>query len=217
MESFQCCHYSHYEYYNTTFIENTNKIIIPISYFYKLSELYDNVNYFFLKLSKNNKFIYSTVITFSDDNKVYLPNTIIKYLELSNTDTIHIELQTSLPKITFCKIQPQSVDFLEISNSKFVLEESFKNYSSIFVNQIIKIYENTKEYLVKIIELNDNHPYGDIIDVDLSIDFLPPVGYIPPQPKNNHFSFKKSIPEKQPNVEKPKFVAFSGKGYSLKD
>lgn len=63
----------------------------------------------------------------ADEGKVYLPSWVrvrfshqmMRMLELQDGDPIHLQ-GTRLPKGKFVKLQPQTVDFLEISDPKAV-------------------------------------------------------------------------------------------------
>ena len=45
----------------------------------------------------------------------------------------------SLPKATFVKLQPQHVDFLEITNPRVVLEHALRTYSCVTKGDVIKL------------------------------------------------------------------------------
>ena len=59
----------------------------------------------------------------AEEGKVFLPAWTMRMLQLNEGDPIHIQ-GPRLPKGRFVKLQPQTVDFLEISDPKAVLELS---------------------------------------------------------------------------------------------
>ena len=72
---------------------------------------------------------------------MYLPVWMMRMLTLQDGDPIHIQ-GTRLPKGKFVKLQPQTVDFLEISDPKAVLEQALRNYPTLTPGDIIEISYN---------------------------------------------------------------------------
>ena len=87
---------------------------------------------------------------------------------------------TTLPLGSFVKIQPQSVDFLNITDPKAVLENAFRNFSTLTKGDIISIKYNSKIYDFLVMEVRPNDHGISIIETDLEVDFAPPVGYVEP-------------------------------------
>ena len=56
----------------------------------------------------------------------------------------------SLPKATFVKFRPQSVDFLEITNQRAVLERALRSFSCVTVGDQICIPYNDKFYYLEV-------------------------------------------------------------------
>lgn len=86
----------------------------------------------------------------------------------------------SLPKATFVKLQPQSVEFLEISNPKAVLEHALRNFSCVTLGDVIQIQYNGKNYHLALQEVKPADA-ACIIETDCQVDFDAPVGYVEPQ------------------------------------
>lgn len=86
---------------------------------------------------------------------------------------------TSLPLGRFVKIQPQSTDFLDISDPKAVLEQAFRNFSTLTVGDIITIAYNDKRFEILVMEARPDSGIS-IIETDLEVDFAAPLGYIEP-------------------------------------
>lgn len=89
----------------------------------------------------------------------------------------------SLPKATFVKLQPQSVDFLEISNPRAVLEHALRNYSCVSLGDVIQIPYNDKNYHFEL-KAVEPAPAACIIETDCNVDFDAPIGYKEPCPSS---------------------------------
>ena len=82
----------------------------------------------------------------------------------------------SLKKATFVIFKPLSVDFLEISNPKAVLETKLRKFTCLTVGDQICIQHSGKTYYL---EIRDVQPNGaaSIIETDCNVDFEEPLGY----------------------------------------
>lgn len=87
-----------------------------------------------------------------------------------------------LPLGKFVKIEPQSTDFLDISDPKAVLENVLRNFTTLTVDDVIEINYNEKTYGIKILETKPETASKSIcvVETDLETDFAPPVGYVEP-------------------------------------
>ncbi|RIA86831.1 ubiquitin fusion degradation protein UFD1 [Glomus cerebriforme] len=187
-----------YRCYPVTFMsgnerENVNyggKIILPPTALAKLAGL--NIEYpmlFELRNTNKQRHSHAGVLEFiAEEGRVYLPYWMMQTLLLSEGDLIEIK-NTTLPLGTFVKIQPQSPDFLDISDPKAVLENSFRNFSTLTQGDVIQIYYNNKTYEIMVLEVRslespNNPSIGiSIVETDLEVDFAPPVGYVEPKPQ----------------------------------
>lgn len=106
----------------------------------------------------------------------------MRQLGLNEGDPVRLN-GTTLPKGTFVKIQPQTVDFLEISDPKAVLEQAFRNFSCLTKGDIVEISYNCLTFEILIMETVPDADAILIIDTDLNVDFAPPKGYVEPAPK----------------------------------
>lgn len=113
---------------------------------------------------------------------MYLPVWMMRMLTLQDGDPIHIQ-GTRLPKGKFVKLQPQTVDFLEISDPKAVLEQALRNYPTLTPGDIIEISYNCLTFEILIMEIEPSAEGISIIETDLEVDFAPPKGYVEPAPK----------------------------------
>lgn len=103
-------------------------------------------------------------------------------LKLEPGDLIQVK-STDLPLGNFIKLQPQSPDFLEISDPKAVLEQAFRNFSCLTLGDIFTFSYNDQVYSIAVLEVKPNQDSHAIctLETDLSVDFAPPVGYEEPQ------------------------------------
>ena len=144
-----------------------------------------NIRYPMLfKLSSTNtgKYTHSGVLEFTaDEGRCYLPEWMMNTLEISAGAVIRIET-TDLPQGNFVKLEPQSTDFLEISDPKAVLENALRNFTTLTVNDIIELNYNNHIYKIKILEIKpESSTHGIcVIETDLVTDFATPVGYVEP-------------------------------------
>lgn len=161
------------------------KIIMPPSALAQLTNLdIESPWYFQLRNtgSAESKRTHAGVLEFiADEGNVHLPAWMMRTLGLSEGDPIRLN-GTTLPKGKMVKIQPQTVDFLEISDPKAVLEQAFRNFSALSPGDIIEISYNCLTFEILIMEITPNAEGISIIETDLEVDFAPPKGYVEPAP-----------------------------------
>lgn len=158
------------------------KIFLPQSALHKLTML--NIRYpmlFKISTTNTNKFTHSGVLEFTaDEGRCYLPDWMMNTLGISAGTVVKIET-TDLPQGNFVKLEPQSTDFLEITDPKAVLENALRNFTTLTVGDIIELNYNKHIYQIKILEVKPESPGGIcVIETDLVTDFAPPVGYVVP-------------------------------------
>jgi ubiquitin fusion degradation protein 1 len=78
---------------------------------------------------------------------------------------------TSLPLGTFVKLQPQSPDFLDITDPKAVLEKAISNFSTLTQGDIISIKYNSKTYDILIMESKPGGKGISVVETDLEVGF----------------------------------------------
>lgn len=158
------------------------KIILPPSALNNLVNL--NLSYPMLFELTNNsadKTTHAGVLEFiAEEGAVYLPQWMMQTLLLQPGERVQVK-STNLPPGKFVKIQPQSVDFLDISDPKAALETALRNFSTLTVGDIISITYNQKEYDILVLEIKPDTRGISIVDTDLEVDFAPPVGYVSPK------------------------------------
>jgi ubiquitin fusion degradation protein 1 len=222
-----------YRCYSTSFMQGNDKpdihyggkVIMPSSALDKLSRL--NIAYpmlFELINEQENRKTHAGVLEFTaEEGRIYLPNWMMQTLLIQEGSIIKIK-NTSLPLGTFVKIQPQSVDFLNIYNPKAVLEKTLTNFSALTEGDIITINYNEKFYDIEILEIKPKGPGISVVETDLEVDFAAPVGYKEPEPESKPQSSNASIPSSYEtmsidndtiDIKKAEFEAFQGSGFQL--
>lgn len=161
------------------------KIIMPPSALNKLSRLH--ITYpmkFELSSDETGLSTHAGVLEFiAPEGHIYIPQWMMETLAVAPGSLIKIT-NTTLELGTFVKIEPQSVDFLEISDPRAVLENAFRNYTTITKDDVLQISYNDKIYSIKVLEVKPESPSHaiSVVETDLEVDFAPPVGYVEPTP-----------------------------------
>ena len=160
------------------------KIFLPPSALDKLTRLHITYPMLFeLANGAKEKSSHAGVLEFTaEEGRMYLPRWLMEALELEVGDLAQVK-STDLPLGTFIKLQPQSTDFLDISDPKAVLENAFRNFSCMTTGDIFTFHYNDKTYKVAVLETKPEGPKRAIctLETDLSVDFAPPVGYKEPE------------------------------------
>lgn len=134
---------------------------------------------FKLSSSVDDKITHSGVLEFTaEEGTCYIPFWMMQNLLIEEGAVITVT-NASLPKATFVKLQPQSVDFLEISNPRAVLEHALRNFSCVTKGDIIQLPYNNKNYHFELKEVEPQDA-ACIIETDCNVDFDAPVGYKEP-------------------------------------
>lgn len=108
-------------------------------------------------------------------------NQMMQTLLLETGDMVQIK-STDLPQASFIKVQPQSTDFLDISDPKAVLENAFRGFSTLTRGDIFSFSYNDTIYDVAVLEVkpeNDKHGVS-VLETDVEVDFAAPLGYVEP-------------------------------------
>ncbi|KAK9460633.1 ubiquitin fusion degradation protein UFD1-domain-containing protein [Lipomyces oligophaga] len=158
------------------------KIILPPSALNKLTRL--NISYPMLFELSNEELELTThagVLEFiAEEGRVYLPQWMMERLALQPGSLV-VVASTRLPMGSFVKIEPQSPDFLDISDPKAVLENALRNFTTLTIDDIFEIKYNNKVYQIKVLEIKPTQKSGiSVVETDLEVDFAPPVGYVEP-------------------------------------
>ncbi|KAK0662659.1 Ubiquitin fusion degradation protein 1 [Lasiodiplodia hormozganensis] len=160
------------------------KVFMPPSALDKLTRLHITYPMLFELINgAASKRTHAGVLEFTaEEGKIYLPYWLMQTLQLEPGDLIQVK-STDLPLGNFIKLQPQSPDFLEISDPKAVLEQAFRNFSCLTLGDIFTFSYNDQVYSIAVLEVKPNQDSHAIctLETDLSVDFAPPVGYEEPQ------------------------------------
>lgn len=132
-------------------------------------------------------------------------------LLLDEGEILNIE-SVSLPVATYARFQPQSEDFLDITNPKAVLENGLRSFACLTTGDIVAIKYNARIYEMCVLETKPG-PAVSIIECDMNVEFAPPVGY-----KEPIRPVRKEDQDLNPDELMPEpagFVAFKGQGNRL--
>lgn len=178
---------AHYRCYPVTFLEKPeaergDKIFLPPSALDRLAQLHIEYPMLFqIENKRDKRSTHCGVLEFiADEGVVYLPYWMMQNLLLQEGDIVTLRSAT-LPKGSFVKLQPHSIDFLDISNPRAVLETTLRNFSCLTVGDTIPIHYNNKQYFIDIVEAKPSNAIS-VIETDCNVDFAPPLDYVEPQP-----------------------------------
>uniref|UniRef100_U3JZX6 Ubiquitin recognition factor in ER associated degradation 1 n=1 Tax=Ficedula albicollis TaxID=59894 RepID=U3JZX6_FICAL len=173
-------------------VEKGGKIIMPPSALDQLSRL--NITYPMLfKLTNKNsdRMTHCGVLEFvADEGICYLPHWMMQNLLLEEGGLVQVE-SVNLQVATYSKFQPQSPDFLDITNPKAVLENALRNFACLTTGDVIAINYNEK------------------------VDFDAPLGYKEPERSAQHEENTDVETDHSGYVSDIGFRAFSGSGNRL--
>lgn len=211
---------------NTANVEFGGKIFLPPSALEDLAFL--EISYpmmFRVTNTKTNKFTHCGVLEFNaQEGRCYLPHWMMQQLMLAEGDMINIK-SASLPLGKFVKIQPQTADFLDVSNPRAILEREFSKFSCLTVDDIIPIKYLDKIFELKIIETRPGQSIS-IVETNIELDFAPYPGYVEPVRPSPSPVMPVPISPNQHLLQQPTnakvedpgiFRPFSGQGQRIRD
>jgi len=170
-----------------------------------------------------NKSVHAGVSEFtSTEGRVYIPFWMMQNIGLDENNWVEVAT-CELPRATYVNFQPQSIDFLDISDPQAVLEHILRNYSALTLNETILFKYNDKDYYLQVLDIKPktNLNAVSIIETDVNVDFAPPVGYVEPKvPKESKpITINKSevdddeyLSSSEDEDDNEKFIAFQGEG-----
>lgn len=157
-----------------------DKILLPPSAFDTLARLQVDYPMLFRLSTLSGRHTHSGVLEFTaEEGCCYIPYWMMQNLLVEEGALVTVT-NVSLPKATFVKLQPQSVDFLEISNPRAVLEHALRNFSCVTAGDVIQIPYNNKNYHFALQQVKPADA-ACIIETDCQVDFDAPLGYQQPQ------------------------------------
>ncbi|TAQ84312.1 hypothetical protein B7494_g7373 [Chlorociboria aeruginascens] len=171
------------------------KIIMPPSALEKLSKLHITYPMLFELINgQAERLTHAGVLEFvAEEGKVYLPHWMMQTLLLETGDLVQIK-STDLAPASLVKLQPQSTDFLDISDPKAVLEKAFRDFATLTKGDIFSFSYNDTIYDVAVLEVKptSEHMGVSMLETDVSVDFAPPLGYVEPTPRTSGTSTPRS-------------------------
>ncbi|CAA0807669.1 ubiquitin fusion degradation 1 [Striga hermonthica] len=196
-------------------IENGDKVIMPPSALDRLASLHiDYPMLFELQNTAAERVSHCGVLEFiAEEGMIYMPYWMMENLLLQEGDFVRVK-NVTLPKGTYVKLQPHTMDFLDISNPKAILETTLRNFSCLTTGDSIMVAYNNKKYYIDIVEAKPSNAIS-IIETDCEVDFAPPLDYKEPE-KPTLPSATGKAPVQEPSEEtEPKFNPFTGSGRRL--
>uniref|UniRef100_A0A4W4FDM9 Ubiquitin fusion degradation protein UFD1 N-terminal subdomain 1 domain-containing protein n=1 Tax=Electrophorus electricus TaxID=8005 RepID=A0A4W4FDM9_ELEEL len=188
-------------------VEKGGKIIMPPSALDQLSRL--NITYPMLfKLTNKNsdRMTHCGVLEFvADEGICYLPHWMMQNLLLEEGGLVQVE-SVNLMVATYSKFQPQSPDFLDITNPKAKLTTLYVAFCQMNgINSLTKPDISTKP-----------DKAVSIIECDMNVDFDAPLGYKEPERPTQHHEEPAEEESDPSNYEMDiGFRAFTGSGNRL--
>ncbi|ROW06567.1 hypothetical protein VMCG_04430 [Cytospora schulzeri] len=160
-----------------------SKILLPPSALDKVSKLHVQWPLLMeLVNGEKGSHTHAGVLEFvAEEGRAYLPQWMMQTLLLDVGDMIQIRT-TSLELARLVKLQPQSVNFLDISDPKAVLERAFRNFATLTKGDVFNFEYNDTVYDVAVLDVKPETEKMGVcmIETDVSVDFAPPVGYVEP-------------------------------------
>ncbi|ODN03132.1 Ubiquitin fusion degradation protein 1 [Orchesella cincta] len=213
--TYRCYSISMFPGHDRQEVENGGKIFLPPSALEHLTRL--NVVYpmlFKLTNVADNRYTHCGVLEFvADEGKMYIPYWMMRNLMIDEGAMIQVESAT-LPVASFSKFEPQSAEFLDITNPKAMLENALRNFACLTTGDMIAIRYNDKIYELRVLETRPGEAVS-IIECDMDVEFAKPIDYVEPE-----FRPKK---EEEPAEEEAEmsgvcdsnFIPFLGSGNRL--
>jgi ubiquitin fusion degradation protein 1 len=214
---------------NRSDLEKGDKILLPPSILQKISgsELKGPIIFEIKNLNSTRKSHCGVMDFTADEGCAYLPRWMMQNLNAKEGEKF-LFAYTSLEKGSYVKLQPQTDDFLNISNPKAVLEAKLRYFTCLTRSDIIAIDYNDKIYWINVVEVKPGMAIL-IVDTDIDVEFVSPImkkegelnGTIP---KNNSLEYQKKNdqnklkPEESSSEDedKEKDQKFYGKGQIVK-
>ncbi|PNY28832.1 Ubiquitin fusion degradation protein 1 [Tolypocladium capitatum] len=164
-----------------------SKIILPPSALDKVSKLHVQWPLLMEMINgEKGRHSHAGVLEFiAEEGRAYIPQWMMVTLGMEVGDMIQIRT-TSLELAKMVKLQPQSVNFLEISDPKAVLERAFRNFATLTKGDVFNFEYNDEVYDVAVLDVKpETDKMGvSMIETDVSVEFAPPVGYVEPEKKS---------------------------------
>ncbi|KAM7209549.1 Ubiquitin fusion degradation protein UFD1 domain containing protein [Naviculisporaceae sp. PSN 640] len=174
-----------------------SKIFLPPSALDKVSRLHVQWPIMLELINgEKGKHTHAGVLEFvAEEGRAYIPQWMMQTLQLDVGDMIQVKT-TSLELAKLVKLQPQSTNFLDISDPRAVLEKAFRNFAALTKGDVFNFEYNDEIYDMAVLDVKpETEKMGvSMIETDVSVDFAPPVGYVEPerQPRGSGTSTPRS-------------------------
>ncbi|KAK3946294.1 ubiquitin fusion degradation protein 1 [Diplogelasinospora grovesii] len=175
-----------------------SKIFLPPSALDKVSRLHVQWPIMLeLVNGEKGKHTHAGVLEFvAEEGRAYIPQWMMQTLQLDVGDMIQVKT-TSLELAKMVKLQPQSTNFLEVTDPRAVLEKAFRNFAAVTKGDVFSFEYNDEVYDMAVLDVKpETEKMGvSMIETDVSVDFAPPVGYVEPerQPRGSGTSTPRSV------------------------
>lgn len=111
------------------------------------------------------------------DDEVIVPEWMYDQLDLENNEIVTIKY-SYLPQGKYVKLLPHNVEFLDVENPKFELEKYLRDYQVLTKgDEILCRFEEIGNVRFTVTDVDPGDDGIYIVDTDLSVEFLPPIGY----------------------------------------
>lgn len=161
-------------------LESGGKIVLPPSALDTLARLNITFPMLFQLEARDGRKTHCGVQEFvAEEGHVNVPYWLMQNLLVQEGGMITIR-NANLPKGTFVKFQPQTSDFLKISNPKAVLEATLRGFTCLTKGDTIAINYNDKTYHLDVLEVAPGEAIS-IIETDVNVEFAAPADYIEPE------------------------------------
>ena len=214
---FECYSMAMYQLESNQY-ESGGKIVLPSSVLERLTRM--NIEYpmlFKLTHCDSERYTHCGVIEFSaQEGKVYIPHWLMNMLQMREGNRVSLEYVSLVP-CTYVKFQPITMEFLEFTNPKSILETTLRSFACLTLGDIITIHYIGNEFQLRILELKPKNEVT-IIECDMEVDFAPPEGYVSPKrviPMKEEVETDKVDPEILATAGIQNFFAFKGSGQRL--
>jgi ubiquitin fusion degradation protein 1 len=166
---------------DTQKLEAGDKIVLPPSALDTLARLNISFPMLFELESREGVRTHCGVLEFiAEEGHVHMPYWLMLNLVVAEGGFVSIR-SANLPKGTYVKFQPQTSDFLDISNPKAVLEATLRGFTCLTKGDSIPISYNDKTYHIDVLEVAPGNAIS-IIEADVNVDFAAPKDYVEPEP-----------------------------------
>lgn len=161
-------------------LENGDKIVLPPSALDTLTRLNITFPMLFKLTSRDGRSTHCGVQEFvAEEGHANLPYWQMQNLLVSEGAMIQIT-NVNLPKGEYVKFQPQTSDFLKISNPKAVLEATLRSFTCLTEGDTIAISYNDRVYYIDVKKVAPGEAIS-IIETDVNVEFEAPQDYIEPE------------------------------------